>query len=71
VRFLTSHDLAAGDLADKVEKVRLAIERDDFRSPDVKKLGQAQFYRASSTTPRACCSSSSNTAGKGPALRSR
>jgi hypothetical protein len=46
VRFLTSHDLAAGDLADKVEKVRLAIERDDFRSPDVKKLGQAQFYRA-------------------------
>ena len=46
VRFLTYHGLAPGDLADKVEKVRAAIERDDFRSPDVKKLGVGGFYRA-------------------------
>jgi hypothetical protein len=46
VRFLTYHDLAPGDLADKIEKVRAAIERDDFRSPDVKKLGLGGFYRA-------------------------
>lgn len=46
MRFLTCHDLAPGDLAEKVEKVRLAIERDDFRSPDVKKLSHARFYRA-------------------------
>jgi hypothetical protein len=46
VRFLACHDLAPGDLADKVEKVRAAIERDDFRSPDVKKLGLGGFYRA-------------------------
>jgi hypothetical protein len=46
VRFLTYHGLAPGDLADKVEKVRAAIERDDFRSADVKKLGLGEFYRA-------------------------
>src|SRR5258708_3525553 len=46
VRYLACHDLAPGDLADKVEKVRAAIERDDFRSPDVKKLGLGGFYRA-------------------------
>jgi hypothetical protein len=46
VRFLTYHGLAAGDLTDKVEKVRTAIARDDFRSPDVKKLGVGGFYRA-------------------------
>jgi len=46
VRFLTYHGLAPGELADKVEKVRAAIERDDFRSPDVKKLGVGGFYRA-------------------------
>ena len=31
MRFLTYDRLAAGDLADKVTKVRAAIERDDFR----------------------------------------
>jgi len=46
VRFLTYHGLAPSDLADKVEKVRAAIERDDFRSADVKKLGVGEFYRA-------------------------
>src|SRR5260370_27373028 len=46
VGYLACHDLAPGDLADKVEKVRAAIERDDFRSPDVKKLGLGGFYRA-------------------------
>ena len=46
MRFLTYHGLAPGDLADKVEKVRAAIERDDFRSPDVKKLGVGGLYRA-------------------------
>jgi len=46
VRFLTYHGLAPGDLAAKVEKVRAAIERDDFRSADVKKLGLGGFYRA-------------------------
>jgi len=38
VRFLTYHGLAPADLADKVDKVRAAIERDEFRSSDVKKL---------------------------------
>ena len=46
MRFLTYHGLAPSDLADKVEKVRAAIERDDFRSADVKKLGVGEFYRA-------------------------
>jgi hypothetical protein len=46
VRFLTCQGLAPGDLADKVEKVRAAIERDDFRSADVKKLAVRGFYRA-------------------------
>ncbi len=46
MRFLTYHGLAPGDLADRVEKVRAAIERDDFRSADVKKLALGGFYRA-------------------------
>ena len=46
MRFLTYHGLAPSDLADKVEKVRAAIERDDFRSADLKKLGVGGFYRA-------------------------
>ena len=44
MRFLTCQGLAPGDLADKVEKVRAAIERDDFRSADVKKLAVRGFY---------------------------
>ena len=46
MRFLTYAGLAPGDLAGKVDKVRAAIERDDFRSPDIKKLGIGGFYRA-------------------------
>lgn len=46
MRFLTYDGLHPGDLAAKVEKVRAAIERDDFRSPDVKKLGVGAYYRA-------------------------
>jgi len=46
MRFLTYRDLAPGDLAAKVDKVRAAIERDDFRSPDVKKLTGSAYCRA-------------------------
>jgi hypothetical protein len=46
MRFLTYEGLHPGDLSTKVERVRAAIERDDFRSPDVKKLGVASYYRA-------------------------
>lgn len=46
MRFLTYEELAPGDLSDKVDKVRAAIERDDLRSPDVKKLGVGGYYRA-------------------------
>ena len=42
MRFLTYKRLAAGDLDDKVAKVRSAIERDDFKSPDVKRLHVGQ-----------------------------
>lgn len=46
MRFLTYEGLHPGDLAEKVDRVRAAIERDDFRSPDVKKLGVGGYYRA-------------------------
>ena len=46
MRFLAYEGLGAGDLAPQVEKVRAAIERDDFRSPDVKKLTSGPYYRA-------------------------
>lgn len=46
MRFLTYDRLAAGDLADKVARVRAAIERDDFKSPDVKRLHVGPYYRA-------------------------
>ena len=46
MRFLTYEGLHPGDLSAKVERVRAAIERDDFRSPDVKKLGVGSYYRA-------------------------
>ena len=46
MRFLTYEGLYPGDLSAKVERVRAAIERDDFRSPDVKKLGVGCYYRA-------------------------
>lgn len=46
MRFLTYEDLGAGAFAAKVEKVREAIERDDFRSADVKKLAGSGYYRA-------------------------
>jgi hypothetical protein len=46
MRFLTYEGMHPGDLTAKVERVRAAIERDDFRSPDVKKLGVGPYYRA-------------------------
>jgi len=46
MRFLESDQLEAGDLADKVAKVREAIERGDLCSPDVKKLTPGPYYRA-------------------------
>jgi hypothetical protein len=46
MRFLTYEGLHPGDLAAKVERVRVAIERDDFRSPDVKKLNVGAYHRA-------------------------
>ena len=40
-------DLDTSRVADAYRKVVAAIERDDFRSADVKKLtGHPQFYRA-------------------------
>jgi len=46
MRFLTYHDLRPGKRAAAVEKVRAAIERDDLRTPDVKKLEGSGYYRA-------------------------
>lgn len=46
MRFLTYEGLHPGDLSAKVDRVRAAIERDDLRSPDVKKLGVGGYYRA-------------------------
>jgi hypothetical protein len=46
MRFLTYENLDARGLKAKVTKVREAIERDDFRSPDVKKLTGSGYYRA-------------------------
>jgi hypothetical protein len=46
MRFLTYAGLNPGDLSAKVDKVRAAIERDDLRSPDVKKLNVGPYYRA-------------------------
>ncbi len=46
VRFLTYQDLDIGPFATKLDKVRSAIERDDFRSADVKKLVGSGYYRA-------------------------
>lgn len=46
MRFLTYENLDPGGFADKIAKVGAAIERDDFRSPDVKKLNVDKLYRA-------------------------
>jgi hypothetical protein len=46
MRFLMHAGLDAGKMKPALERVRAAIERDDFRSADVKKLGQGNFYRA-------------------------
>ena len=46
MRCLTYADLAPGSLAKKVNKVRAAIERDDLRSPAVKKLANQPYFRA-------------------------
>src|SRR5574337_745968 len=46
MRFLTYACLDPGRLRAAVDKVRAAIERDDLRSADVKKLQAAPYYRA-------------------------
>ncbi|MGX9687038.1 AAA family ATPase [Deinococcus wulumuqiensis] len=46
MRFLTYHDLDIGKLGAKLKKVREAVERDDFKTPDIKKLAQGTYYRA-------------------------
>lgn len=46
MRFLTYEGLDPGDLSDAVAKVAAAIERDDLRTPDVKKLHVGDYYRA-------------------------
>ncbi|GAC1394041.1 MAG: ankyrin repeat domain-containing protein [Polyangiales bacterium] len=46
MRVLTYADLALGEHGPAFEKVRAAIERDDFRSADVKKLNVGPYHRA-------------------------
>src|SRR3954468_18715680 len=46
MRVLTYADLAPGRLQSAVDAVIEAIERDDFRSADVKKLSPGNYYRA-------------------------
>lgn len=46
MRCLTYADLAPGKLTAKVNKVRKAIERDDLRSADIKKLANGPYFRA-------------------------
>ncbi len=46
MRFLTYRDLDASRVKKQLGKVRESIERDDFRTPDVKKLAQGNYYRA-------------------------
>ncbi|GGS25520.1 PhoH family protein [Deinococcus knuensis] len=46
MRFLSYRDLETGRVKRQLKKVQEAIERDDFRSPDVKKLAQGPYYRA-------------------------
>ena len=46
MRFLTYRDLDASRVKKQLKKVQEAIERDDFKTPDVKKLAQGSYYRA-------------------------
>ena len=46
MRFLTYRDLDSGRVKKQLKKVQEAIERDDFKTPDVKKLAQGTYYRA-------------------------
>ncbi|WP_293910500.1 AAA family ATPase [Deinococcus sp.] len=46
MRFMTYQGLDTSRVGKLVAKVQGAIERDDFRSADVKKLSQGQYYRA-------------------------
>ena len=46
MRVLTYRDLDVSRVKKQFAKVQDAIERGDFRSPDVKKLAQGQYYRA-------------------------
>ncbi|WP_188961071.1 ankyrin repeat domain-containing protein [Deinococcus aquiradiocola] len=46
MRVMTYRDLQTDRVKRQFNKVREAIERDDFRTPDVKKLAQGMYYRA-------------------------
>ena len=46
MRFMNYQGLDTSRVGKQVAKVRDAIERDDFRTPDVKKLAQGSYYRA-------------------------
>ena len=46
MRFLQYKGLELGRLKPAFEKIKLAIEADDFRSADVKKLHVGPYYRA-------------------------
>ncbi|WP_291426662.1 AAA family ATPase [Deinococcus sp.] len=46
MRFLSYRDLDTGKLKPKLKRVQEAVERDDFRTPDIKKLAQWPYYRA-------------------------
>ncbi len=46
MRVLSYNELDTSNVRSQFEKVRTAIERDDFRSADVKKLSQGRYYRA-------------------------
>ncbi|KQR18743.1 AAA family ATPase [Deinococcus sp. Leaf326] len=46
MRFLTYRGLDASRVHRQLRRVQEAIERDDFKTPDVKKLAQGNYYRA-------------------------
>ena len=46
MRFLHYRGLDTSRVGKQVTKVKDAVERDDFRTPDIKKLAQGSYYRA-------------------------
>ena len=57
MRFLLYKDLDLRRVKPTFAKVRAAIEANDFKSPDVKKLHVGNYYRAKlDHSNRLCCS---------------